>query len=169
MKKLALSKANNNDNFLHGYADANYAECRVDRKSNSGYVFFVNGGLMSWSCKKQPVVAQSSTEAELIALNETCNEALWLRKILVDMHQPVEKATIIQEDNTGCIRLTKRGCCSNRIKHVDTKYFAVNDHIKEESIQCKQCPTEEMLADLLTKPLGTTRFQKLRDALGLHN
>ncbi|KMQ89570.1 retrovirus-related gag-pol polyprotein [Lasius niger] len=168
MKKLALSKTNNEE-FLHGYADADYAECRIDRKSNSGYVFFVNGGLVSWSCKKQPVVAQSSTEAELIALNEACNEALWLRKILADMHQSVEEATIIQEDNTSCIRLIERGCSSNRTKHVDTKYFAVSNHIKEKLIQCKQCTTEDMLADLLTKPLGTTRFQKLRDALGLYD
>lgn len=168
MKKLALSKTNNEE-FLHGYADADYTECRIDRKSNSGYVFFVNGGLVSWSCKKQPVVAQSSTETELIALNEACNEALWLRKILADMHQSVEEATIIQEDNTSCIRLIERRCSSNRTKYVDTKYFAVSNHIKEKLIQCKQCTTEDMLTDLLTKPLGTTRFQKLRDALGLYD
>lgn len=124
MKKLKCSKPNNNEESLHDYADADYTECRTDRKSNSGYVFFVNGGLVSWSCKKQPVVVHSSTEAELIALNEACNEALWLRKILTDMHQSVEKATVIQEDNTSCIKLIERGCSSNRTKHVDTKYFA---------------------------------------------
>ena len=46
-KKLALSKTDNNDKFLHGYAVVDYGECRTDRKSNSGYVFFVNSGLIS--------------------------------------------------------------------------------------------------------------------------
>lgn len=63
------------------------------------------------------MVAQSSTEAEFVAFNDACNEALWLRKILTDMHQSVGEATVIREDNISCTRIIERGCCSNRSGH----------------------------------------------------
>lgn len=63
---------------LVGYADANWAENRHDRKSNSGFVFKFNGGKISWLSKKQKCVSLSSCEAELIAFTEAVKEAIWL-------------------------------------------------------------------------------------------
>jgi len=64
---------------LKGYADADWASDRNDRKSTSGYVFILGGGTMSWSSKKQSAVALSSTEAEYIAGGHAAKEAVWLR------------------------------------------------------------------------------------------
>lgn len=67
---LILGDGSDNESVI-GFADANWAEDRIDRKSKSGYVFRLYGGTISWSCKKQTCVALSSAEAEYVALSET--------------------------------------------------------------------------------------------------
>lgn len=164
---LKLALAGKDNPKLFGYADANWAEDRSDRKSNSGYVFIFNGGVISWMCRKQGCVALSSTEAEFMALSEACQEAIWLRKVLLDLNQAVDSATLIHEDNQSCLKLIMGEKLSNRTKHIDTKKHFVRDHIDKGDIECKYCPTEEMIADLFTKPLSGPRFEKLRAMCGL--
>ncbi|XP_036345698.1 secreted RxLR effector protein 161-like [Rhagoletis pomonella] len=72
--KLKLSRVDSKESDLIGYADANWAEDRNSRKSNSGYAFFYNGGLINWTCRKQSCVSLSSTEAEFIALSDACQK-----------------------------------------------------------------------------------------------
>lgn len=165
---LRLSDVNTPEkNTLMGYADANWAENRIDRKSNSGFIFQMNGGSVNWSCKKQTCVSLSSTEAEFIALSEACKEALWLRELLNDMMLKQSKPTIIYEDNQSCLRMIKNEKLSNRTKHIDTKIYFVKDHIKSNHIQCIYCPTEDMLADMLTKPLTAIKITKFREQSGI--
>lgn len=162
--KLKLSDIQMTENqSLHGYADANWAEDRRTRKSNSGYVFFLNGGVINWSCRKQTCVSLSSTEAEYIALSEACQEALWLRRLLKDMFQDVDNTTVMYEDNQSCLCWVSSGKFSNRSKHIDTKYHFVKDCAEKKLIECTYCPSESMIADLLTKPLPAKRHCLLRD------
>ncbi|XP_075158045.1 uncharacterized protein LOC142231315 [Haematobia irritans] len=118
---LRLSNNNCERDTLIGYADANWAEDKVDRKSNSGYVFQLNGGSISWACRKQTCVSRSSTEAEFISLSEACKEAIWLRRLLNDMEISQTSPTVIYEDNQSCLRLIKEEKLSNRTKDIDTK------------------------------------------------
>lgn len=96
--KLTLGKTESKDSIF-GYADANWAEDKTDWKSNSGYIFLVNGGVVSWACRKQTCVALSTTEAEFIALSSACQEALWLHRILDNMKFPIGETITIYEDN----------------------------------------------------------------------
>lgn len=148
---------------LIGYADANWAESRLDRKSNSGFVFKFLGGVVSWSCKRQTCVALSSTEAEFIALSEACKEAQWIRRILEDLHQPQHSPTLIYEDNQSCLKLIEEEHFSRRSKHIDVRYYFVKDYIDKGLVSCKYCSTENMIADLLTKPLSANRIAFLRN------
>lgn len=167
--KLALAEKNFSGNLLHGYADANFAENKIDRKSNTGYLFKVNGGVVSWTSRKQNCVSLSSTEAEFIALSEACKETIWLQRILLDMQQKFETPTVIYEDNQSCLKLIQNQKLSNRTKHIDTRYHFVKDHIEKGAITCTYLETEKMLADILTKPLAANRFTKLRRDLGLYD
>ena len=72
--RLRLSGA---ESKLEAYSDANWAEDRLDRKSNSGYFVTVNEGALSWTCRKQSVVTLSSCEAEYVVLCETVKETVW--------------------------------------------------------------------------------------------
>lgn len=92
--KDSLSLGNvKSENVLIGHADANWAESRIDRKSNSGYIFQLYNGTISWSCKRQTCVALSSTEAEFIALSEACKEAVWIRRLLMDFDMLLSEPT----------------------------------------------------------------------------
>lgn len=154
---------------LLGYADANYAENRIDRKSNSGFIFKLNGGTISWKCSKQKTVSLSSTEAEFVALCEAVKEALWLQNLLADINRVQTIRTTIYEDNQSCIKMIENQKISNRSKHIDVKFHFIRDIIKGGKIQIEYCSTNEMLADLLTKPLSNIRFGTLRDNLNLQN
>lgn len=83
--KLKLSDIKNDHELIVGYADADFAEDKITRKSNSAMVFYINGGVCSWACRKQTCVAVSTAEAEFYALSSACQEASWLRRLLEDL------------------------------------------------------------------------------------
>lgn len=162
-------KCDMDESQFFGYADADWANDKATRKSNSGYVMMLGSGTISWSCKRQTCVAASSTEAEFISLSSACKEISWLRRLLVDFGFKITKPTVIFEDNQSCLKMVENEeQLSARTKHIDTKFFFVKDHVNNGEVTCIYCPTEEMLADLLTKPLAKERFQKLREALGVN-
>lgn len=163
---LKLSFNNFNDIFC-AYSDANFAEDRYDRKSNTGFACFMNGGLISWCCRKQDIVAQSSTEAEYVALSETCKEVIWIKQILKDFDIVVEDKTKIFTDNQGCIKMIKDQKFSNRTKHIDVKYHLIKEHAEKGNIILEYCHTNSNIADMLTKPLGPLKLSKFRTNAGL--
>lgn len=164
---LGRSEISTQDGLLCGYADASFADKNINRRSISGNVFFVNGALVSWSSRKQSCVALSSTEAEFVALSEACQEACWLRRLLEDMEQNIDGPTVLFEDNQSCLKFIAEQRTSNRTKHIDTREHFVKDYVDRKVVLCTYCPTERMLADLLTKPLGPARHKLLRKMCGL--
>lgn len=149
---------------LSGYADANWAEDTTTRKSNSGFVFMF-GGPISWCCRRQDCVAQSSTEAEFIALSEACNEAILLKRILLDFGVTIHGPITIYEDNQSCIKLSGSEKVNNRSKHIDVKIYTVKDYVSSGVIEVEYCPTDDMVADIFTKPLSKIKFQKFKSKL----
>ena len=68
-----------------GYVDTSFCTDPDDLKSQTGYVFKVNGGAVSWSSGKQPIVTQSTMESEYVAATDAANEAVWLRKFIIEL------------------------------------------------------------------------------------
>lgn len=167
--KLKLSDVQGEKKNLVGYADADFAEDRDSRKSNSGQVFFLNGGAISWSCRKQTVVTLSSTEAEFVALSDACRETLWIRRLLKNMRESMEQPTVIYEDNQSCLEYIKKEKFSLRMKHVDTDAHFVKDYVDKRIVKCAWVPTDEMIADLFTKPLSLGKHTKFRSLIGLQD
>lgn len=163
--RLRLSKLTEPEGIV-GYSDADWAENRRDRKSNSGYVFKINGGTVSWACRKQTCVSLSTAEAEFIALSESVQEALWLKQLLRELNGNPEKLVIF-EDNQSCLKIVETEKFSSRTKHIATKIHFVRDQIKKGNITCVYCPSETMAADILTKPLPRIRTAKLAELIGL--
>lgn len=88
--------------LLHGFSDAYFAGCRDTRKSTSGRVFLMSGGAISWCSKKQSLIAQSTVEAEFIALSFAIREALWLQKICSEVSVRITRKMItIGVENQG--------------------------------------------------------------------
>lgn len=93
--------------ILWGYCDSDYAGDIDDRKSTSGFVFFLGDTAISWSSKKQSIVTISTCEAEyVIATSSTCH-AIWLRILLKELNLPEIEATIVCVDNKSAQALAK--------------------------------------------------------------
>lgn len=137
--------------FIHQLAS--YVEDRQDRKSNTGYIFKINGAAIIWCSRKQTCHVLSSTEAELIALTETVKEGLWLRRLFRDFHQNINHPITVFEDSTSCIKIVANDKNTRPSKHIDVRYFFVKDVIRKNIFICKQMFSQEMIADILTKPL----------------
>lgn len=152
---------------LIGYSDADYAGDLDDRHSTSGNVFLMCNGAVNWLSKKQPIVTLSTAEAEYVALSTATQEAVWLRKLLKDFGESQDQATMIMEDNQGTICIAKNPIEHSRTKHIDVRYHYIREALHEKIIELNYCPTEEMIADILTKPLPKGRFEILRDKMGL--
>ena len=155
------------DGNVEGYSDADWASDSEDRRSTSGNVFVMSGGAISWTSKKQPTVALSTSESEYIALCFATQEAVWLRQLMKDLQMDCNTATTIHEDNQGTIAMSRNPVLHKRTKHIDIKYHFVREKTQDGTIELKYCPTNEMVADILTKPLPKRQFEYLRCKLGL--
>ncbi|PKI59524.1 hypothetical protein CRG98_020052 [Punica granatum] len=84
---------------LSGFSDSDWAGSAYDMKSTSGYCFSLGSACFSWCSKKQEIVAQSTAEAEFIAATTAANQALWLRKLIQDLHLSSKEGTEVYVDN----------------------------------------------------------------------
>ena len=101
-----------------------------DRHSTSGNVFSLARGAVSWLSKKQATVALSIAEAEYVALSTATQEAIWLRRLLADVGEPLEEPIVIHEDNQGAIAMAKNPVGHARTKHIDVRYHFVHEGVQ---------------------------------------
>jgi len=156
-----------NKSNVEGFSDADWAGNLDDRKSTSGYVFMMSGAAISWNSKKQSCVALSTAEAEYIALAKASQESVWLQRLLIDMGEKQKNAIIIHEDNQSAIAMAKNPSFHGRAKHIDMKYHYVRELVKDDKIELRYCETGNMIADMMTKGIAKTQFEKLRSMIGL--
>lgn len=106
-------------------------------------------------------------EAEYLALSEACQEALWLRQLLRDLGEVQHEPTLVKEDNQGCLSFVRSERKSRRSKHIDTRERFVQELCEKREIRLEYCPTDRMLADVMTKPLGPQKHREFTEQLGL--
>ena len=142
-----------------GFVDASSASGMLDRKSISGCVFMLSGAAVSWDCRKQEVTALSSCEAEHIAAAMAAREALWLRKRMNDLDEPLGRDPLVLWcDNQGAIALVDHPTNHGSTKHIDVRYHFLRDRMKLGQIVVEYVRTSENVADAFTKALGATNF-----------
>lgn len=152
---------------LFGFSDSDWGGSIDDMKSTSGYCFCLGSGMFSWSSRKQETVAQSTAEAEFIAATSAVNQALWLRKILVDLNLERKQSTEILVDNQAAIAISKNPVFHGKTKHFNIKLFFVRDVQKNGDVTLCYCKTENQVADIFTKPLPLSKFEDFRKKLGV--
>jgi hypothetical protein len=138
-----------------------------DQRGLVGYVFMVDGGAVSWSSKKQELVTLSTAEAEYVAQTHAAKEAIWLRRLLTELFQPINSPTTLFSDSKSAIALAQDGHYHARTKHIDIRYHFIRYIIEAGSIKLVYCPTDDMTADTLTKALPSVKAKHFAAALGL--
>jgi hypothetical protein len=157
----------NDSTQLTAFADSDWAEDRETRKSISGVICKVFGASVSWSSRKQNIVSTSTTEAEFYALSEAVKEVQWLKNILNDFDVKVEGPISIYSDNQSTIKMVENSKFSSRTKHIDVRLHFVRECVYLGKIKLNYCPSEENVADLLTKPLAGVKMKYLRNLAAL--
>jgi len=150
---------------LTAWCDADYANDRTDRKSITGWIVKLNGDVVSWRCKKQHTVSQSTCEAELYASAAAMNELQWLRGLLKELDLAVDGPAIVHCDNQSTKSVIENGICSERTKHVDVKYHFTTELVERGLVIVVWVPTDTNEADVLTKALARPQFVKFRQLL----
>jgi hypothetical protein len=161
------TKVDSSDKLL-GYGDSDWAGDPGTARSTSGYLFTVFGGGVSWRSVLQKTVAQSSTEGEYLAMGQTVREALWIQELmqslrLLGANEPV----IVFSDSKGALDLSKTTKHHDRTKHINVRHHFLRQHIEDGRIRFIHTPTEFMLADAMTKPLGKEKLAACRDGMGI--
>ena len=155
--------------LLSGYKDSDQAGSVDDRKSTAGYVFNLGSGAVTQTSKKQQAVALSSTEAEYRGVVKASCKAVWLRRMLADMHVFQTGPTPLFCDNQGVLKLAKNPVFHEQTNHVETHCHYIHQLVEDGSIQLRYVPTMEQPADIFTKPLGPDKFVKFRGSIGVVN
>ncbi|KAL5820829.1 hypothetical protein ACOSQ3_022711 [Xanthoceras sorbifolium] len=150
---------------LEGFSDADWASNIDDRKSTSGWCIFLSGSLISWSSRKQKVVARSSCEAEYRSLAQATAEVVWVEALLTEMGIKLHQSAVLWCDNTGAGALAHNPVFHSRTKHIELDLHFVRDKIEAKELDVRYIPTEHQPADILTKPITIARFNLLKGKL----
>ena len=132
----------------------------------SGAITYVYGCPVSWKSHVQKCVALSAVEAELVAASEAAREALFFSYLLRDLGVAGVKP-ILHTDSQGCIQVSKDLAKHWKLKHIDTRYYFIRDHVQDGDISIEFVGMANNAADILTKPLRGLSTTKASRMIGL--
>ncbi|GJY41767.1 hypothetical protein Tco_0429037 [Tanacetum coccineum] len=151
------------------YADASFQTDKDDTKSQTGYVFVLNGGAVDWKSAKQSTVAMSSTEAEYIVVAEGSMEAVWMRKfinVLGDVVPSNKRPMEILCDNEHAIIAADPGILKG-VRHFQRKYHYIREVIQKRKTVLKKVHTADNVVDPFTKPMSFDKHFEHVIAIGI--
>ncbi|GJY43134.1 reverse transcriptase domain-containing protein [Tanacetum coccineum] len=153
---------------LEAFSDSDYAGASLDRKSTTGGCQFLGKRLISWQCKKQTIVANSTTEVEYVVAANCCGQVLWIQNQMLDYGFNFMN-TKIHIDNESTICIVKNLVFHSKTKHIEIRHHFIRDSYEKKLIQVIKIHTDHNVADLLTKAFDVSRSDlKLDDAEGTY-
>jgi hypothetical protein len=152
-----------------GYTDASFQTDQDDSKLQSGYVFTINCGAVSWKSSKEETMADSTTEAEYIAASEAAKEGVWIRKFLSELgvFPSVSSPLDLYCDNNEASAQTKEARNHQKNKHVLRKFHLIREIVRRGDIKICKIHTNLNVADPLTKPFPQSKHEAHMRAMGI--
>ena len=152
-------------NIIKHYVDASFA-VHPDFRSHTGSTMTMGDGAMLVKSSKQKLNSRSSTEAELIGVDDAMTMILWTKLFMEAQGYAIEE-NILYQDNKSAILLEKNGrkSAGKRSRAINIRYYFVTDHVEKGNVSIEYCPTEDMIADFMTKPLQGEKFREFRRAI----
>jgi hypothetical protein len=146
---------------LYGMSDSDWAV----KHSTSGYVFMLSHAAISWASKKQPSVALSSCEAELMAASEAAKEAVYLSNLARELGVLDDAPVELFMDNKSAIHTAYNPQHHGRMKHVERRHYFVRELVETHKLRVPFVSTVHNIADFFTKSLHADRFTSMRDTI----
>ncbi|GJX07878.1 hypothetical protein Tco_0195810, partial [Tanacetum coccineum] len=153
---------------LEAFSDSDYAGASLDRKSTTGGCQFLGKRLILWQCKKQTVVANSTTKAEYVAAANCCVHVLWIQNQMLDYGFNFMNTTIYI-DNESTICIVKNLVFHSKTKYIEIRHHFIRDSYEKRLIQVIKIHIDQNVADLLTKAFDIGIFQYLTASIGMLN
>jgi hypothetical protein len=156
---MPLTLEANNMRVIKWHIDAAFA-VHPDMKGHTGGSMTLGKGSVYGTSTRQKINSRSSTEAELVGVNDVMPQVLWTRYFLSAQGYDTNE-NIVYQDNQSAMLLEKngKGSSSKRTRHIDIRYFFVTDRVASKEISIEYCPTGDMTANFFTKPLQGSLFQ----------
>ncbi|KAL0378487.1 UNVERIFIED_CONTAM: Retrovirus-related Pol polyprotein from transposon TNT 1-94 [Sesamum radiatum] len=157
--------------ILEGYSDASFQSDDDDAKSQSGFVFKLNGGVVAWKSSKQDTTADSTTEAEYIAASKAAKEALWMKNYIEELGvmPSIAESVVIFYDNNGAIAQEKKSKSHHCSKHILRRYHLLREMVGRGDCRMDRVSSAENTADPLTKPMSQVAHTQHLDKMGLRS
>jgi len=161
-KDLLLTLSDDGLNILKWHIDVAH-QVHADMKSHTGATMSMGKGSPYSGSIKQKINTRSSTESELVGVDDFMPEVLWTNNFMEAQDYTISD-TVIYQDNKSAILLEKNGrlSCGKRTKHIEARYFFIKDYQERKKVSIQYCPTDDMVADFFSKPLQGSKFHKFR-------
>lgn len=150
------------------YSDSDFSQCPTNRRSVTGFIVSLANGPVSWRSERQSVVALSTNESEYMAAAECAKHMLWVKSFMFDIMQSITYPNPFHIDNKSAIDTATGPGLNRRSKHIDRRFHFIRDLCEHGALDVVHVPTDQMLADFLTKPLGPTGINHALDINHLH-
>ena len=144
---------------LHGFSDSDWAV----RHSTSGWLFMYSSAAVNWGGTKQPTIALSSCEAEIMAASEGAKDGICLTRFVEELGLPNRNATVMGVDNQSAIAIAYNPEHHARTKHIDRRHYFIRECVEHGRLRVPFVATAENVADFFTKPLMGKDFFRMRD------
>ncbi|XP_058726895.1 secreted RxLR effector protein 161-like [Vicia villosa] len=140
---FGLHYCSSNNYEIVGYSDSDWSGDLDDRKSTTGFVFFMGDTAFTWMSKKQPIVTLSTCEAKYVAATSCVCHAVWLRNLLKELKMPQKDPMEICVDNKSALALEKNPVFHERSKHIDTHYHFIRECIERKEVKLKYVMSQD--------------------------
>jgi len=144
-----------------GYSDSDCVGCVDSQKSTFGYIFMLAGVAVSWRSAKQTLTATSTMEAKFISYFEATSHGVWLKSFVSGLRvvDSISRSLKLYCDNSDVIFIAKNNKSEIRNKHIDIKYLAIKECVKEKKVVFQHINTELMIVDPLTKDMSSKNLK----------
>ena len=156
---INFSRSSLHDVQLKIYVDSSFAN-GPNRRSINGYIILVNDNVIHWKTKISPMVYQSTTEAEFVAVALMLKDVEWVHNILSEIGINISLSVVFC-DNQGAIKIFRASSSTARTKHLDYRLQYIKDLFNQGKYTLKYVTSEDNIADIFTKPLGRLHFNKV--------